>query len=413
MIARSIVGFFMFVLIAWILSENRRRFPVRIVAAGLGLQVALGLVLLKLPYCAQVFAGLNRGVIALQEATSAGTEFVFGYLGGGKAPFEIKDVEATFILAFQALPLVLVISALSAVFFYWRILPKIVSGFSFILEKTMRLGGAEGLGVSANIFVGMVESPLLIRPYVEKLTRSELFTIMTSGMATIAGTMMVVYAGILSDLVPNVMGHILIASIISAPAAIVIAKVMVPETGELTGASLHAPSQACGAMDALTRGTLQGMELLINIVAMIIVLVAIVSLVNMGLGLFPEVKGQSLTLQRVLGWLLSPVVWMMGVSWAEAQTAATLLGTKTVLNEMIAYVDMSRLDPGLLSPRTNLIMSYALCGFANPGSLGIMIGGLGGIAPGRRNEIASLGLRSIIAGTLATCMTGTVAGFLW
>jgi CNT family concentrative nucleoside transporter len=276
----------------------------------------------------------------------------------------------------------------------------------------MRLGGAEGLGVSANIFVGMVEAPLLIRPYVARLTRSELFAVMTSGMATIAGTMMVVYASILSGLIPNVMGHILTASIISAPAAIVIAKVMIPETGELTGAKLQDTHEACGTMDALTRGTLQGMELLINIIAMIIVLVAVVSLVNMALGLFPEIGGQPLTLQAILGWLLSPVVWMMGVSWQEAQVAGTLLGTKTVLNEMIAYVDMSRLDAGILSARTNLIMSYALCGFANPGSLGIMIGGLGGIAPDRRHEIASLGLRSIVAGTLATCMTGTVAGFL-
>jgi len=412
MILRSIFGFFLFVFIAWLLSENRGKFPVRIVAGGLGLQVILGFLLLKLPYCAHIFAWLNRGVIALQESTRAGTEFVFGYLGGGPAPFEVKYPETLFILAFQALPLVLVISALSAVFFYWKVLPKIVSGFSYILEKTMRLGGAEGLGVSANIFVGMVEAPLLIRPYVARLTRSELFAVMTSGMATIAGTMMVVYASILSGLIPNVMGHILTASIISAPAAIVIAKVMIPETGELTGAKLQDTGGACGTMDALTRGTLQGMELLINIIAMIIVLVAVVSLVNMALGLFPEIGGQPLTLQAILGWLLSPVVWMMGVSWQEAQVAGTLLGTKTVLNEMIAYVDMSRLDAGILSARTNLIMSYALCGFANPGSLGIMIGGLGGIAPDRRHEIASLGLRSIVAGTLATCMTGTVAGFL-
>jgi CNT family concentrative nucleoside transporter len=412
MVLRSIGGFFLFVAIAWLLSENRRRFPVRTVAAGLGLQVLLAVALLKFPYCARIFAWLNRAVLALQEATMDGTGFVFGYLAGENPPFAVTDPQATFILAFQALPLVLVISALSALLFYWGILQAIVRGFSRIFEKTMQLGGAESLGVSANIFVGMVESPLLIRPYVAKLTRSELFAVMVSGMATIAGTMMVVYASILSDLVPNVMGHILTASIISAPAAIVIAKIMVPETGEITGAGLTQPTKACGAMDALSRGTLQGMELLLNIIAMIIVLVAMVSLINTGLGLFPGVAGQPLTLQRIFGWLFSPLVWMMGIPWAEVQAAGALLGTKTVLNEMIAYVDMTRTAPEVLSPKSILIMSYALCGFANPGSLGIMIGGLGGMAPERRHEIASLGLRSIIAGTLATCMTGAVAGFL-
>lgn len=412
MIIRGFLGFFLLVAAAWCMSENRRGFPVRTAAAGLGIQLALALVLLKVPVSARVFAYLNRAVLALQEATRQGTSFVFGYVGGGDFPFSVKDPQATFILAFQALPLVLVISALSAVLFYWRILPRIVKGFSLLLEKSMRLGGAEGLGVSANIFVGMVEAPLLIRPYVSRMTRSELFTLMTSGMATIAGTVMVVYAGILTDVVPNVMGHILTASLLSAPAAVVISKIMIPEDGELTGAQLKAPDEAAGAMDALTRGTLQGMELLLNIIAMIIVLVAVVGLINMALGILPDIRGESLTLQRMLGWLLSPLVWIMGVPWSEANVAGSLLGTKTVLNELIAYVEMSRLPDGALSQRSLLIMSYALCGFANPGSLGIMIGGLGGIAPERRGEIVSLGFRSIVAGTMAACMTGAIAGIL-
>ena len=409
---RSILGFLLLVAIAWCISENRRRFPVRTVLAGLAIQIALAVALLKFPLFARLFVYLNRAVLALQEATREGTAFVFGYLGGGDPPFAVKDPQATFILAFQSLPLVLVISALSAVLFYWKILPRVVKGFSRLLEKSMRLGGAEGLGISANIFVGMVEAPLLIRPYVSRMSRSELFTLMSSGMATIAGTVMVVYASILTDVIPNVMGHILTASLLSAPAAIVISKVMIPETGRLTSAELTASQEASGAMDALTRGTLQGMELMLNIIAMIIVLVALVHLVNLGLGLLPGFQGDPLTLQRMLGWLLSPLVWVMGVPWSEAQQAGALLGTKTVLNEFIAYVEMSRMDPGALSPRTLLIMSYALCGFANPGSLGIMIGGLGGIAPDRRDEIVSLGFRSIIAGTLATCMTGTVVGIL-
>ncbi|MFP4158638.1 MAG: NupC/NupG family nucleoside CNT transporter [Desulfobacterales bacterium] len=413
MMIRSFFAILLFVAIAWCISENRRGFPVRTVVAGLGIQVGLALVLLKFPLFTSVFEFLNRAVLALQEATGKGSAFVFGYLGGGDFPFEIKDPQATFILAFQALPLVLVISALSSLLFYWRILPRVVKGFSWLLEKTMRLGGAEGLGISANIFVGMVEAPLLIRPYISKMSRSEIFTLMTSGMATIAGTVMVVYAGILQDIIPNVMGHILTASILSAPAAVVISKIMVPGTDEgLTGAELKAPQQAYGSMDAITRGALQGMELLLNIIAMIIVLVALVSLVNLMLGVLPVIRGEPLTLQRILGWLLSPVVWIMGIPWSEAHAAGSLLGTKTVLNELIAYVEMSNLPAGSLSSKSLLIMSYALCGFANPGSLGIMIGGLGGIAPERRGEIVSLGFRSIVAGTIAACMTATLAGIM-
>lgn len=413
MIAQSIAGFFLFAAIAWCISENRRRFPFRTAAIGMAVQVVLAIVLLKFPLFADVFIYLNRAVQALQEATLAGTSFVFGYIGGGATPFTITNARATMVLAFQALPLVLVISALSAVLFYWNILPKIVKGFSWLLEKSLRLGGAEGLGVSANIFVGMVEAPLLIRPYVAQMTRSELFTIMTSGMATIAGTVMVLYATILSRIIPNVMGQLLTASIISAPAAIVVSKIMIPETAELTSGALAASTESFSAMDALTKGTLQGIELLINIIAMLIVLVAMVALINSIMGLIPDVFGGPLTLQRVFGWCMAPIVWLMGIPWHEAQTAGSILGTKTILNELIAYVDMTRLPPGALSPRSLLIMTYALCGFANPGSLGIMIGGLGGMAPSRRSEIVALGFRSIIAGTLAACMTGAVVGMLY
>ncbi len=413
MIVQSLAGFFLFAAMAWCISENRRRFPFRIAATGMAVQLVLAIVLLKFPLFAEVFIYLNRAVQALQKATLAGTSFVFGYIGGGAAPFTITNAQATMVLAFQALPLILVISALSAVLFHWNILPKIVKGFSWLLEKSLRLGGAEGLGVSANIFVGMVEAPLLIRPYVAQMTRSELFTIMTSGMATIAGTVMVLYATILSPIIPNVMGQILTASIISAPAAIVISKIMIPETGKMTSGELAAPTDSFSAMDALTKGTLQGIDLLINIIAMLIVLVAMVALINSIMGLVPDVFGAPLTLQRVFGWCMAPVVWLMGIPWHEAQTAGSLLGTKTVLNELIAYVDMTRLAPGALSPRSLLIMTYALCGFANPGSLGIMIGGLGGMAPSRRSEIVALGFRSIVAGTLAACMTGAVVGMLY
>ncbi|RJP91603.1 MAG: nucleoside:proton symporter [Desulfobacteraceae bacterium] len=410
---QSFFGFCLFAGIAWCFSERRRLFPLRIVLIGMGMQIILGVVLLRFSLVRSGFLYLNRAVMALEAATHAGTAFVFGFVGGGTAPYEIAYPQASFILAFQTMPLVLVISALSAILFHWGILQKIVKGFSWVLEKTLRIGGAEGLGVSVNIFVGMVEAPLLVGPYVRHMTRSELFTLMTSGMATIAGTVMVLYASILDPVIPNVIGHILIASIISAPAAIVVAKIMVPETSPLTAGELAAPETASGTMDAITRGTEQGLSLLLNIIAMIIVLVALVHLVNAIMtGVLPLSGGEPITLQRVLGWLMSPVVWLMGIPWGEAPTAGALMGTKTILNELIAYLDLRNLPEGALSERSRLIMTYALCGFANPGSLGIMIAGMGGIAPDRRGDIVSLGLRSVVAGTLATCMTGSVVGML-
>ena len=412
MIIQSIAGLLVFAGIAWCMSENRKLVNIKIPVIGIIIQLVIGLILLKLPFFREFFLLLNRLVLSLQTATTEGTSFVFGYLGGADLPFKESFPGASFILAFRALPLVLLMSALSALLFYWKILPVVVRAFSWALQKTMGVGGAEGLGVSANIFVGMVESPLFIRPYLKEMTRSEIFTLMTCGMATIAGTVMVLYASILSDKIPDVMGHILTASIISVPAAVTIAKIMVPETGELTTGKLTAPEQASSSMDAITKGTLQGVELLINIIAMLVVLVALVYLANLILGLFPDIAGGPITLQRLLGIIMAPVVWLMGVPWNEAATAGGLMGTKTILNELLAYIDLSRLPPDALSHRSQLIMIYAMCGFANPGSLGIMIGGMGTMAPGRRNEIVALGLRSIIAGTLATCMTGAVVGII-
>ncbi|MFP4445368.1 MAG: NupC/NupG family nucleoside CNT transporter [Desulfosudaceae bacterium] len=410
---QGIFGLAMFVLLAWLFSENRRRVSGKVIAAGLLLQFLLALLLLKTPGSLTFFQFLNQLVLALEEATQAGTSFVFGYLGGqAQYPFEVTNPQATFILAFQSLPLVLIMSALSALLFYWRVLPLIVRGFSRLLQKAANLGGAEGVGVAANIFVGMVEAPLLIRPYLARMTRSEIFCVMTCGMATIAGTVMVLYASILQNTIANIMGHILTASVISVPASITIAKVMVPETAEATAGAYRPPETAKSAMDAVTRGTFQGVELLINIIAMLVVLVALVHLVNAGLGFLPDLAERPLTLERLLGLVMAPVVWLMGIPWAEATTAGSLMGTKTILNELLAYLQLARLPDDALSDHSRLIMTYAMCGFANPGSLGIMIGGLGTMAPDRRDEIVSLGFRSIVAGTLATCLTGTVVGLL-
>jgi concentrative nucleoside transporter, CNT family len=388
--------------LAWAMSENRRAIPWRAVIAGMGLLLILTLVFLKIPLVKSLFMQLNDVLLVLERATLAGTSLVFGYLGGGPAPFQVSDVNSNFVLAFRALPIVLLISALSALLFYWRIVPAIVRGLSFVLEKAMRVGGVVGLSTAANVFVGMVEAPLLVRPYLARLSRGELFAIMAGGMASIAGTVLFLYGSILGRVMPDAVAHLLIASILSAPAALVIAFLMVPP-GLTTGEALTLKSDAAGSMDALTRGTLEGAQLLLNIVAMLVVFVALVALVNLIIAPY--------TLQGALGWLLAPLAWLAGIPWHEARTAGALLGTKTVINELVAYLDLANTKD--LSDRSRMLLTYALCGFANLGSLGIMIGGMGTMAPERRPEIVDLGIKSIIAGTLATCMTSaSVALFL-
>ncbi len=405
------VGIAGLVAIAWAFSENRRATSWRVVLAGLAIQFAIAVLLLKFPASQALFLALNQAVSAIQSATQAGTSFVFGYVGGGRTPFAMTDPAAGFVLAFQALPLVLLMSALSALLYHWRILPVVVRAFAALLERTMGLGGAVGVSSAANAFVGMVEAPLLIRPYMASLSRGELFVVMTGGMATIAGTMMVLYATFLSGVIPDPVGHLLTASLISVPAAIMVAKIMVPDDAR-TGGGQAMPNAYSGTMDAVVKGTSDGVQLLINIVAMLIVLVALVALANGLLGLLPDLWGAPLTLQRMLGWIMAPVVWLMGVPASEMAVAGALMGTKTVLNELLAYVDLAHLPTGALSERSRIIMTYGLCGFANFGSLGIMIAGLAAMAPERRSEVVALGGRSIVSGTLASCLTGAVVGVL-
>ncbi len=411
---QSLFGFFAFFAVAWLLSERRRDVPWRTVLAGMALTLALGALFVKVPIFADAFLWLNRAVGALERATQAGTSFVFGYLGGGPLPFEETQPGASFILATRALPLVLVVSALTALLYHWRVLPVIVDGFATLLRKTMGIGGAVGLSAAANVFVGMVEAPLFVKPYIARMSRSELFNLMTVGMATIAGTVMVLYATVIGRAVPDALANILIASIIATPASIAIAALMVPpRAGEIAVEADRLPrTEARGAMDAITRGTMEGVSLLINIVAMLLVLVALVALFNAALSLLPEFAGAPITLQRVLGWIMAPIVWLAGIPWAEAPTAGSLMGTKTILNEFIAYLELGALPPEALSPRSRLIMTYALCGFANFGSLGIMLGGLTTMAPERRDDIVALGGRTIVSGTLATLVAGAAVGIL-
>jgi len=410
---RGLLGILFLLTLAWILSEKRSSIRWRPIAIGTGLQFLLALLLLKLPPFKSLFLLLNQLALALEKATQNGTAVVFGFLGGGQLPYAETAPGASFVLATRALPLVLVISALSSLLFYWGVLPKLVQACSYLLRRTLGVGGAVGIGAAANIFVGMVEAPLLVRPYLNKMNRSELFALMVCGMSTIAGTVLVLYASILQQAVPDALGHILTASIISAPAAIVIAQLLVPQQGPPTDGAMVKLEEIHSSMDAITSGTTEGIKLLLNIIAMLIVLVALVALVNQGLGLLPDIQGAPLSLQRLTGWLAAPLVWLLGVPWSEAPVAGSLLGTKTILNEFVAYLDLANLPAAALGERSRLIMTYALCGFANFGSLGIMLGGLGAMAPGKRQEIVSLGLKSILAGVMATCMTGAVVGLIY
>lgn len=409
---QSAFGLLVFIAIAWAMSENRRGASVRVAIVGVAAQIILAALLLKLPPLETALEALNDLVLMLQRATDAGTSFVFGYLGGGPLPFEETRPGASFVLAFRALPLIIVVSALTAVLTYWRVLPWIVRGFAALLQKFLGVGGAVGLGTAANVFVGMVEAPLFVRPYLAALSRSELFVIMVSGMATIAGTVLVLYATVIGPVIPNAVGHLLTASLISAPAAITIALLMIPQSTPSTAGAFVPERGASSTMDAITRGTRSGLELFLIVIAMLLVLVALVFLVNAVLGLLPAVGGAPLSLERLLGYVMAPVCWLMGVPWSEAPAAGALMGIKTILNEFLAYLRLAALPAGTLSDRSELIMTYALCGFANFGSLGILIGGLSTMVPQRRDEIVALGLRSIVAGTLATCCTGAVVGIL-
>jgi CNT family concentrative nucleoside transporter len=410
---RGLLGLAVLLVIAWAISEDRSRIAWRTVGAGIALQWLLALLFLFFPPANSIIVLLNEGATALQNATQVGTSFVFGYLGGGPLPYAETHPGASFILALQALPLVLTISALASLLFYWGVLQQVTNAFAWVLRRAMGIGGALALGAAVHIFVGMVEAPLLVRPYLARMQRGELFALMSCGMAGVAGTVMVIYASFLAPLVPNALGNILIASVISTPAALAVAALIVPfGQGDVSEEQLSVEHPPVSALDALVKGTLDGVPVFISIIATLIVAVAFVALVNGALGLLPQWGGAAVTMQRIFSWPFRPIMWLIGMNWDEAGRAAVLMGTKTVLNEFVAYLNFSVLPPDTFAPRSRLILTYALCGFANFGSLGIMIGGLGVMIPERRHEIVALGMRSIFSGTLATCMSGAVVGIL-
>ena len=418
---QALLGLAVFIGLAVLFSEQRRMLNWQLLAAGLGLQFLVAFVMFRFELLQALLNALNRVVVAIADATEAGSLFVFGYLGGDPSnvayPFSVDNPEATVILAFRILPLILIFTVLSAILWHYRILPFIVRGFSIVLRRAMGVSGAVGLSAAANIFIGMVESPALIRPYIKRLTRSELFVVMSCGMATIAGTVMVLYSVILGEMIDNALAHILTASVISAPAAIMLALIMVPTVAEDSaqiagGDAVDISTDYHNIMDAIARGTSDGLKLTVNVGAMLLVFVALVALFNSALSLLPYSSDDPLTLQTILGWMFAPLVWLMGIPWQEAQLAGTLMGIKTALNELLAFLALVDLPAESLSDKSTIIMTYALCGFANFGSLGIMIAGLTGMCSERAHEIVALAPKSLISGTLATCMTGTIAGLL-
>ena len=406
--------------IAWALSERRGAIAparlARILVGGVGLQVLIAGLMLNVPASRAAFDWADGLIAALQSATGTGMRLVFGYLAGGPAPFETVRPETSFILAFQALPLILVISALSKLLYHWGVLQKIVYAIGWVLQRSLGVTGPVGTSAAANVFVGMVEAPLLVRPYLATMSRGGLFATMTVGMAGVAGTVLALYATILEPLLPGAAGHLIVASVISVPAGLMLAELMVPDPAPLAGrcgaaaADIVIDDPPHSSMDAIAQGTREGIELLVNVTAMLIVVVALVALANQLVGFVTAPFGAKLTIEQMLGWLFAPLAWLIGIPWAECAKAGTLLGVKTVLNELIAYLQLGQIPAGALSERSRLILTYALCGFANFGSLGIMIGGMVAMVPARRAEIVSLGAKTIVSGTLATMMTAAVVG---
>lgn len=397
---------------AWLLSEDRRAFKWRMVIGTLLLQAVIATLLLKVPIARQLLFSLNSVVKAVTTATNAGTGFVFGYLGSGPTPFAVTNAANLINLAFTILPLVIVIAALAAILWYWRISPLIVHGVALVLKKTLGLGGAVGLSAASMVFLGNIEGQLVIRPYMARLNRTELFILMTVGLSVIAGTVFVLYATILKDVLPGALGHLLVASMMSLPAGILIARVMVPGPAETDLTMQQETIHYRSTMDALARGTEDGLKLYLQIIAMLIVTTSLVALMNVMLATLPHPGGAPLTLERTLGWFFAPIVWLFGVPWSEAPTAGGLMGIKIVLNELIAYLHLAALPSGTLDPRSTQIMVYAMCGFANFASVGILIAGMSALIPERRDEVVSLAIKALAAGTMASGLSGTMIGLL-
>lgn len=411
---QGLIGLLFVLLLAWGMSEQRSGRPsLRWIGGAVALQLLIAIAIVRVPFIWDMIGMANGAVQAVEKATLVGSSYMFGYVGGAEAPFGLNEgVPQPVIIAFQILPLVIVLSALSALFWHWGVLRWIVRGLSWGLQRTLGVSGVVGLSGGANLFLGVVESPMVVRGYLQRMSRAELFTVMVLAMSTVSGAILVLYAQTLSGVVPNAVGHMISASLISLPAAILIARLMVPGAGDTATAQGESELEYDSSIDAITRGTLDGVQLFLAVIGVIIVVFALVNLVDQMLAILPMVDGEAISLKRTLGWLFAPVMWMLGVPWEDAPAAGALMGTKSILNEYVAYLDLAAMPVETFDPRSRLIVIYALCGFANLASVGLLVGTIGTLAPTRRAEVAALGMKSWVAGNCASAMTGAVIGLV-
>ena len=401
--------------LCWLISENRKRFPWVLAIGAIVVQVGLVLLLFGLPQAQALLRGVNGAVEGLSASTQAGTMFIFGFLAGGDQPYPVSNPGMGFIFAFRVLPVILVVCALSALLWHWKILKWAAQGFGFVFQKTLGLRGPPALATAATIFMGQIEGPIFIRAYLDKLSRSELFMLIAVGMACVSGSTMVAYVTILADVLPNAAAHVLTASIISAPAGVLLARIIVPADPmeKVSSLDLNIDDKTYGSsIDAVMKGTTDGLQIALNIGATLIVFVALATMVDKGLAALPDVGGQPLSIARGLGVLFAPLAWSMGIPWQESGTAGGLLGVKLILTEFTAFIQMSKTGEALLDERTRMIMTYALCGFANIGSVGMNVAGFSVLVPERRQEVLGLVWKAMIAGFLATCLTGSLIGLM-
>lgn len=410
----SLLGFFSFAGMAWLLSNNKKKVNGRVVLGGLGLQLVLALLVMGIPALGIagplrfLFDYANTAVLSVLKFTEEGSRFLFGDL--------VDSQKYGLIIAFQILPIIIFMSALMALLYHLGVMQKIVSFFAVIMHKFLNVSGAESLSASANIFFGQTEAPLVVRPFLARMTNSELFCVMLGGMATVAGSVLGAYTSLLKDKIPDIAGHLLTASVLSAPAALVIAKIMLPETEKPETLGAVPPEYKKEKIDsnmieAVARGASEGLYLALNVAAMLIAFIAMIAFGDALLKWMGELIHIELSLSLILGWFFAPFAWLMGIPWSEVMSAGTLLGQKMALNEFVAYLNLAK-NLESLSERTIVILSYALCGFANFSSIGIQIGGIGSLVPERRKDLARLGLKAMIGGTLAAFMTAAIAGML-
>lgn len=412
---QALAGVALILGLCWLVSENRKRFPLVLAVCAIAIQLLLVFVLFRLPATRDALQGVNGAVEGLASSTQAGTNFVFGYLSGTTPPYTETNPGAGFLFAFRVMPVILVVCALSALLWHWGILKWLAKGLGFLFQKTLGLRGPPALATAATIFMGQIEGPIFIRAYLERLTRSELFMLIAVGMACVSGSTMVAYATILHDVLPNAAAHVLAASLISAPAGVLLARIMVPgdPSEKSDDLDLAEEDKTYGSsIDAVMKGTTDGLQIALNVGATLIVFIALATMVDKILLALPMVGGEHLSIARILGVIFSPLAWSMGIPWKESGTAGGLLGVKLILTEFTAFIQLAKEGPGLLDPRTRMIMTYALCGFANIGSVGMNVAGFSVLVPPRRQEVLGLVWKAMMAGFLATCLTGSLIGMM-